>query len=317
MNASMPAPPPERVTDLSRLDPPTLPHKPVNAFRWVATTIVVLIVLWSALGINAKWSRLLDAPGDLYTLGRLMFSQMEATDIRPLAGEMWESIAIAWMGTLVAAIFAVPISFFAAANLVGRPVSFVVRQFLNILRAIPEIIIALAFIPVFGLTPMAGVLAIGVGSIGTLGKLFYEIIEGIDRGPLEAADAAGASGLQRLRWGVIPQVMPELTSFILYRFEVNIRASAVLGVIGAGGIGSDLAQSLQFKDWGTAGLALIIVVVGTIAVDTVSGYVRRRIVHGPPQAGASDDDADRPAPPTDPSDRVSPSARMLAEEPGR
>lgn len=302
MSTSMPTAPPERRTDLSRLGRPTLPDRPPNVFRWVATTIVVAIVVWSAVGLDAKWSRLLDAPADLWTLGRLMFTQMEAADIRPLIGKMWESIAIAWMGTLIAAIFAVPISFFAAVNLVGRPVSFLVRQVLNVLRAIPEIIIALAFIPVFGLTPMAGVLAIGIGSIGTLGKLFYEIIEGIDTGPLEATDAVGASPIQRLRWGVLPQVMPELTSFILYRFEVNIRASAVLGVIGAGGIGSDLAQSLQFKQWGTAGLALIIVVIGTIAVDTISGYVRRRIVAGPRDSA-------------DPMRRVSPGARMLAEEP--
>lgn len=306
---------PERVTDLSRLTRPALPRRPVSVFRWVSTTIIVGIVLWSALRLDAKWSRLIDAPGDLFTLGRLMFTQMEADDFVPLVGKMWESIAIAWMGTLIAAIFAVPISFFAAQNLVGRPVSWLTRQVLNVLRAVPEIIIALAFIPVFGLTPMAGVLAIGVGSIGTLGKLFYEIIEGIEPGPIEASDAVGASRSQRLRWGVIPQVTPELASFILYRFEVNIRASAVLGVIGAGGIGSDLSQSLRFKEFGAAGLALIIVVVGTIAVDTVSGYVRRRIVSGPPQA-STDDDGEPIEPITDPSDRVSPSARMLAEEPG-
>ncbi|WP_051062345.1 phosphonate ABC transporter, permease protein PhnE [Ilumatobacter nonamiensis] len=277
---------PVRATDLSAKDWPQLPKPPRQVFKWVATTIIAAIVLWSFIGLDAKWSRLLDAPADLYTLGRLMFSQMEASEIRPLIGKMWESISIAWMGTLIAAIFAVPLSFFAAENLVGRPVAWIIRQVLNLLRAIPEIIIALAFIPVFGLTPMAGVLAIGVGSIGTLGKLFYEIIEGIERGPIEATDAVGASRSQRLRWGVLPQVTPELTSFILYRFEVNIRASAILGVLGVGGIGTDLTQAIRFKEWGTAGLALIIVVVGTIAVDTVSGLVRRRIVRGP---GASSD----------------------------
>ncbi|MGA9277121.1 phosphonate ABC transporter, permease protein PhnE [Ilumatobacter sp.] len=272
---------PVRSTDLSARDRPILPRPPRNVFKWVTTAIITVVVLWSLFGLDAKWSRLLDAPADLYTLFKLMFSQMEAAEIRPLIGKMWESISIAWMGTLIAAIFAVPISFLAAENLVGRPVSWVVRQVLNLLRAIPEIIIALAFIPVFGLTPMAGVLAIGVGSIGTLGKLFYEIIEGIEPGPIEATDAVGASRSQRLRWGVIPQVTPELTSFILYRFEVNIRASAVLGVLGIGGIGTDLAQAIQFKDWGKAGVGLIIIVIGTITVDTISGMVRRRIVRGP------------------------------------
>ena len=105
------------------------------------------------------------------------------------------------------------------------------------LRAIPEVILALAFTPLLGLTPMASVMAIGVGSIGTLGKLFYEVIEASSPAPVEAVDAVGGSRLQRLRWGVVPQVLPEITSFLLYRFEINVRASAVLGVIGAGGIG--------------------------------------------------------------------------------
>jgi len=264
-------------------DPPAgveLPSKPVATFRWVATVLAVSLVLWSVLTIDAKWSRLVDAPADMWTLGRVMFSNMEAGKFWELIGKMWESIAIAWLGTVIAALFAVPLSFLAAENLVGRPVAWVTRQVFNLLRAIPEIILALAFIPIFGLKPMAGVLAIAVGSIGTLGKLFYEIIEGIQKGPLEAADAVGASRLQRLRWGVLPQVTPEITSFLLYRFEVNIRASAVLGLVGAGGIGSALAQALSFKDFGTAGLGLIIVVLGTICVDTISGGVRRRIVGG-------------------------------------
>lgn len=259
-----------------------LPKKPLATFRWIATALAVALVLWSVLKIDAKWSRLVDAPGDMWTLTKVMFSRMEAGKVGELVAKMWESIAIAWLGTVIAAIFAVPLSFLAAENLVGRPVAWITRQVFNLLRAIPEIILALAFIPIFGLRPMAGVLAIGVGSIGTLGKLFYEIIEGIQKGPLEAADAVGASRLQRLRWGVLPQVTPEIASFLLYRFEVNIRASAVLGLVGAGGIGSALAQALSFKDYGTAGLGLIIVVLGTIAVDTISGAVRRRIVAGAP-----------------------------------
>jgi phosphonate transport system permease protein len=194
---------------------------------------------------------------------------------------MWDSIAMAWVGTMIGALFAVPLCFLAAENLAGRPVAWVTRQLFNVIRAVPEIIVALLFIPMFGLNPMAGVLAIGVHSIGSLGKLLYEIIEGIDSGPIEAADAVGASRIQRLRWAVIPQVAPELTSFILYRFEINIRASAVLGMVGAGGIGNDLVQAIRFKEHGTAGLALIVVVVCTIAVDTISGAIRRRIVRGP------------------------------------
>ena len=247
---------------------------------------LAVVVAWSFWQIDAKWERLPQAPADIYTLFRLMFTRMELDDLGGLLAAMAESIAMAWVGTMIATVFALPLAFVAAENLVGRPLAWLVRQVLNLLRAIPDIILALAFIPLFGLSPMAGVMALGIGSIGTLGKLCYEIIEGIQRGPLEAADAAGANSLQRLRWGVIPQVLPELSSFVLYRFEVNIRASAVLGVVGAGGIGTDLSQALQFKEYGIAGLGLIIVVVGTIIVDTISGAVRRRIVAGRPPMSA-------------------------------
>jgi phosphonate transport system permease protein len=173
------------------------------------------------------------------------------------------------------------LAFLAAENLVGRVVSTMVRQVLNLLRAIPEVILAIAIIPVLGLTPSTGVLAIGIGSIGTLGKLCSEIIEGISKGPIEGVEAVGATRLQRLRWGVVPQVLPEMTSFVLYRFEINIRVSAVLGVLGIGGIGVDLIQALRFKVWGQAGMALLIVVIATILVDMASGWVRRRIISGP------------------------------------
>lgn len=258
-----------------------LPDKGIDTFKWVATTCLVVALLWSTLGLELAWSRLLEAPGDLWTIARLMAEELSWSPFPDAIRALWESVAMAWMGTLIATIFALPLSFLAAENLVWRPVAWVTRQVFNVLRAVPELILAIAFLPIFGLTPLTGVIAIGVGSIGTLGKLFYEILEGIRRGPLEAADAVGASRLQRLRWGVVPQVLPELTSFALYRFEINIRASAVLGAVGAGGIGEMLSQGLRFKEWDIAAAALIVVVLGTIIVDMISGAIRRRIVAGP------------------------------------
>lgn len=257
-----------------------LPSKPRDTFKIVVSTIFVVLFGWSAISVDIKWSRLLEAPADMYRLFKAMYSDIPWDELSRLIGLMWDSIAMAWVGTLIAAIFAIPLSFLAAENLVGRPIAWVTRQVFNVLRAVPEVILALLFVPMFGLSPMAGVLAIGVGSIGSLGKLFYEIIENIERGPIEATDAVGASRLQRLRWGVVPQVAPELTSFLLYRFEINIRASSVLGVVGAGGIGGVLADTVRFKEYGVAGLALIVVIVGTIIVDTISGSIRRRIVAG-------------------------------------
>lgn len=258
-----------------------LPSKGRDTFRIVLSTVFVVLVGWSLISVDLKWSRLLEAPADMYRLVTVMFGDLPWDELPELIGLMWDSIAIAWIGTLIAAVFAVPLSFLAAENLVGRPIAWVTRQAFNILRAVPEVILALLFVPVVGLTPMAGVLAIGVGSVGSLGKLFYEIIESIQREPIEAAEAVGASAVQRLRWAVVPQVAPELTSFLLYRFEINIRASAVLGIVGAGGIGGALADAIRFKEYGQAGLALIVVIVGTIAVDTVSGAIRKRIVAGP------------------------------------
>ena len=131
-----------------------------------------------------------------------------------------------------------------------------------------------------GLGPVAGALAIGIHSIGTLGKLTAEVIEGIDSGPVEAARAAGGRWAQIQRWGVLPQVLPEIIAFWLYRFEINIRAAAVLGVVGAGGIGFIIQQTIVFGRFPRAGTALLVVIVATIAVDAVSGWVRRRIIEG-------------------------------------
>ena len=151
---------------------------------------------------------------------------------------MIESLQMAWVGTIIGATLSLPLGFLGAKNVSSGLVSNVVRQLLNAIRAFPEIILAIAiFIPIAGLGPVAGALAIGIHSAGTLGKLTAEAIEGIDTGPMEAARAAGGRGLQVQRWGVLPLVLPELIGFWLYRFEINIRAGAVLGVVGAGGIG--------------------------------------------------------------------------------
>jgi phosphonate transport system permease protein len=285
VTASQDTKPPRDQSTSERVDELLRPEKPMEVFRWVVTAVVLALFAWG-LTADIKWSRLLGAPAEFATIMRLMFQDPEWSALPGLLSAMWESIAIAWLGTVIATVFAIPLSFLAAENLVGRPIAFVTRQLFNVLRAVPELILAVAFIPIFGLGPRAGVMAIGIGSIGTLGKLCYEIIEGLDPGPIEAADAVGATRAQRLRWGVVPQVLPELASFAMYRFEVNIRASAVLGVVGAGGIGSLLSQYISFKVWDRAGLALVVVILATIAVDSVSLRVRRRIVAGPD--GSSD-----------------------------
>ena len=260
--------------------PADAPRKPLGWVRWTGIAVTVALIVWSVVGLEIKWSRLIDAPKDLYTVFRLMATELDGSKFGKLLGLMGDSIAIAWLGTLIAALFAVPLAFLAAENLVAKPVVWLVRMVFNILRAVPEVILAIALVPIFGLTAKAGVMAIAIGSIGTLGKLCSEVLEAIKPGPIEAADAVGATRLQRLRWGVLPQALPEITSFVLYRFEINIRASAILGVIGAGGIGQSLKDSLEYKEWGTAGMALLITIVVTMLIDAISGWVRRRLVSG-------------------------------------
>jgi phosphonate transport system permease protein len=283
---------------VSRTDTPTTaeerfaravrPEKPFNRLRLVVTVAVVGGFLGAALTTDANWDRLIDAPAQLWHNFKLMFGQLDLADLPRALSFMWESVAIAWLGTMIAAALSFPLAFLAAQNISSRLSVGITRQLLNIPRAIPEIIFAIALIPIFGLGPLAGTVAIGLSSTGTIGKLSAEIIEGCDSGPVEAADAAGANKVQRVRWGVIPQVMPEIIAFWLYRFEINIRASAVLGVVGAGGIGTMLQQSIEYRQWGAAGMALIVVVVATILIDTLSGYVRRRIIRGPKSRAAKD-----------------------------
>ena len=187
----------------------------------------------------------------------------------------------ALIATVIAAILSLPIGFIAAKNISSGPVSNAIRVLLDAIRAFPELVLAVAiFIPIAGLGPVAGALAIGVHSIGTLGKLTAEVIEGIDTGPVEAARSVGGNALQVQRWAVLPQVLPEIIAFWLYRFEINIRGAAVLGVVGAGGIGFLLQQTVVYGRFGKAGTALVVVIVATILVDTVSGWVRRRIIEG-------------------------------------
>jgi phosphonate transport system permease protein len=259
------------------------PAAPSRAKRNMALAGVALLVGWAALTVDVDPAEILKLPGGLSRVFYEMFLKHgpDWSYLGNAMGGMLESLQIAWVGTVIGAIISLPLGFLGARNVSSGPVSSGMRQVLNAIRAFPEVVLAIAiFIPIAGLGPVAGALAIGVHSVGTLGKLTAEVIEGIDSGPVEAARATGAGNLQVQRWGVLPQVLPEIVAFWLYRFEVNIRAAAVLGVVGAGGIGFQLQQTIAFHRYPLAGTAIVVVVVATIAVDTVSGWLRRRIIEG-------------------------------------
>ena len=263
--------------------PAARPSPPSNAKRNLALLGGAVVVVLSALTVGVEPHEILELPGGVARIFDAMFLRngVEWDYLPDALRLMLESLQIAWLGTVIGAIVSLPLGFFGARNVSSGWVSNVMRQILNAIRAFPEVVLAIAImIPIAGIGPVPGALALGVPSIGTLGKLTAEVVEGIDPGPVEAARATGAGPLQVQRWGVLPQVLPEIVAFWLYRFEINIRASAILGVVGAGGIGFVLQQAITFTRFERAGLIIIVVVVATIVVDTISGWVRRRIIEG-------------------------------------
>ena len=186
-----------------------------------------------------------------------------------------ETVQIALWGTLLGVVLALPVCFFAARNLSPHAGVFhALRQVLNVMRGINEIILALIFVAAVGLGPFAGVLAIAVHGAGMLGKFFAEAIEEIDEGPLDALRAAGAGTLQRIVFGVLPQVLPAWIGVILYRFETNIRVSTVLGMVGAGGIGFELISSMKLFRYEDTATCVIVILVLVLGADLISSKLR-------------------------------------------
>jgi len=269
------------------------PGQPSKRGRNLVFIGVAAAFLISVVSVGINWGRLLELPSDLARIFEQMFLPPDWSFLGVAMEAMVETVAIAWLGTLLGALLSLPIGFLAARNVSGGAISTVARLILDAIRAVPELILALiVFIPIVGLGPPAGALAIGIHSIGTLGKLTSEAIESIDPGPVEAARAVGGGRLAVQRWGVIPQVLPEIVAFWLYRFEINIRAAGVLGIVGAGGIGALLANTLFYRRWDKAGMAVLVIIIATILIDQASGWVRRRIIEGGEGASNADDSGD-------------------------
>jgi phosphonate transport system permease protein len=260
-----------------------IPKQPFNQkfLKYLITVLIVIGSIWSASGLEITPDRFLSAPGKIWILVSAMFPlDLSQEAIDRIVPKVAESLFIAWAGTVIGAVFSFPVSFLAANNTSINAISRVTKQILNIIRAFPELILAFVLLPVTGLGPLTGTLAVGIHSIGTLGKLSSEVIEGIDEGPLESIKSSGGSKLNELFFGVVPQVMPTVTSYWLYRFEITLRASAVLGIVGAGGVGAELINQLRFRDFPRAGTVLIVTILMVLIVDTISAAIRRRIIKG-------------------------------------
>ncbi|WP_243028046.1 phosphonate ABC transporter, permease protein PhnE [Thermus albus] len=203
--------------------------------------------------------------------------------LQSVASEMLLTVEIALVGTLLAAIFALPTSFLAARNLtfqnpVLRLLFYLMRGFYNVDRGVDTLILALILVAAVGLGPFAGVLAMAIHSIADLGKLYSEAIENVDKGPIEALESVGASGSNVLRWAILPQVLPLLVSYTLYRFEINFRVSIVLGLVGAGGIGFFIKGAMDAGHYDQMVIGIIAIVLVVNLIDFASSWLRSRLV---------------------------------------
>ncbi|WP_078593117.1 phosphonate ABC transporter, permease protein PhnE [Evansella clarkii] len=249
------------------------------------TYFYIIMFILSALYINAFFTTSFSVSGSaaspLETLRRIFIVPITNMDyivqFPVYIGYMLETIAIAYAGVAVATILAIPVAFLAARNISHR-FSYIGKSILNAIRAIPELIFAIIFVAAVGIGPYAGVLAISINSIGMLGKLYAEVIESIDKSNIDAIKASGGNRIQAMWYGVLPQVLPEFSSYSIYRFEIDVRASTVLGIVGAGGIGAPLILATYQRNWEDVGMILIVVVVFVSIIDLISGKIRKKLV---------------------------------------
>jgi phosphonate transport system permease protein len=214
-------------------------------------------------------------------------------------GQLWvftkaigETIAMAFMGTLLGAVFAFPLSFLASKNMTrSRPVQFGTRRFADLLRSFDYLIWALIFVRALGLGPLAGIMAIAIVETGTFIKLYSEAIENLDRKQIDGVTAAGGNGLQKIRFGVLPQVLPMMLSNTLYMFEHNVRSASILGIVGAGGVGFLLADRLRAYELQEACFIIALIVLTVYAIDYLSQVLRYYLIGAEERTPPADDAA--------------------------
>jgi len=245
--------------------------------RWLGWAAILAAFIWSARATEVSATRMAEGVPFMLDFIRRMMPPDPSVIGQALTGAV-QTIEIALVGTGVAAALALPLGFAAARNAAPPWLFYAARLVLNAFRAVDTLVYALFFVAAVGLGPFPGVLAVVVYTATVLAKLYSEAIEAIDPGPVEAVRAAGARPLQVLRWGVLPQLLPQFLSFTLYRFETNIRAAAILGFVGAGGIGFYIQSYLRLLNYPAASTVLLVLVALVMMVDFASSRLRARLV---------------------------------------
>lgn len=246
--------------------------------RYLAYLAVVVLVVWSLQTIDIFWPWVWDAPAQVNDLALRMWPP----DIRTLDAiirALLETIHIATLATMLTVFIALPVAYIAAQNTTpNRAMLWLGRVILVSSRSVNTLIWALVFVAIFGPGVLAGILAIMFRSIGFVGKLVGEAIEEIDRRPVEAMEATGASRLKVVLYAIVPQVMPTFFAVVILRWDINIRESTVLGLVGAGGIGMILQGAIDTFAWREAATILLAIIVLVIIGEAIAGWLRSRVL---------------------------------------
>jgi phosphonate transport system permease protein len=237
------------------------------------------IFAFGLVDLDFSPARLVTGLGQLGWITLMMLPPDPGASLPLYLKALGETLSIALLGTTLATLLALPVSLLAARNIVrSNIVRFPVRRFLDSIRGIDTLIWALVWINVVGLGPFAGVLAIAVSDFGAFGKLFSEAIEAADQKQVEGIRASGGSAMHEIRFGLLPQVLPVLAGQVLYFIESNTRSATIIGIVGAGGIGLQLAEQIRVLEWQKVSFLILMILIAVAAIDWISGKLRFAII---------------------------------------
>ena len=253
----------------------SLAQRAPDLLVWGAV-MILLIVAFKPVEVSHV-TRLFTNSENMRLYGRDLIKP-DWTDWKLYVAQMWLTVQIAMWGTTLAVVVAIPFGLACSRNVSPAWLQQPMRLLMNLIRSVPDLVLGTLFLVAVGLGPFAGVMALAINTGGVLAKLFSEAVESIDKGPVEGVRATGATKLHEVVWGVIPQVAPLWTSYALYRFESNSRSATVLGLIGAGGIGQLLFDSLNAFAYHKLSAIVIVIIVAVSLIDLLSQAMRSRLL---------------------------------------
>jgi phosphonate transport system permease protein len=243
--------------------------------------VIILLVLFfiGLIALDFSAVRLLKGTGKLFDALAFMFPPSSGGYFHVYFNAILETVAMAFLGSLLSSMAAVPLGFLGAKNIVSNTVIHIgFRRMFDFVRALDPLIWALIFVNAVGLGPLAGILAIAVNDTGTLSKLFAEAIENADYAQIKGVKATGANPVQVVAFGYMPQIIPIMLSNSIFFFEANVRAATILGIVGAGGIGMYLADRLRVLEWQQASFIILMILVTVVIIDYVSRWLRLKFI---------------------------------------